>query len=586
MITYKFKYGDRFVITKSANNYKVGDTGNVIENNSVVPIVKFDGKEGTDVIHQDNADFFYGFKYNIRDVVISKEGGYYLSTPESFNDSHKPVFSTSKDKIATGKKIEHRKYANGFNWYKVEGYGNWITEEGIKLLEISSTSDNLLSEDLLKEANSRYPIGTKFIPAHVDIGLPITVKGGWFKVSDTEIQCVREEEDGFSPVLYYHGKWARISEELPSNLIAEARRRYPVGTIVCNKNLDYFCTFEITGTMFSEKTKQKHVVVNQCSVKEDGSFTVYKDGKWADVLKSPEEVKPKLVVGRWYKTIGDQFKANKYIKFAGLNDRGQVTFTERVTQDNIYEIMANNTRPNPAGCTSINNPEKSLQAVPDSEIEPFIKKSSTMFKVNDIVVVQKAYRGWEDWWVVGHIYKVSEIGEGITKFERVSGKENAFTTNSLVEDLNMRHAYLVEKYAYDNGFETLIAYKASNEKIPPDKWIVGGYIKVTRNGDYLGVNYYEGEIWKVLEIPKSGLFNAERNGQRTTFDVSECEWIGMNKPSDFGGNYISVVDPYATTKQEDEVKGFNEQEFHSRSFNKNMGIKVETEKPVEIQLKF
>jgi hypothetical protein len=73
------------------------------------------------------------FKFNIGDEIKAKPGGYYISDPKFFVESHKKQFPSSESVISG--KITERTRAQGFNWYKCGYGGNWITEEGLELVK-------------------------------------------------------------------------------------------------------------------------------------------------------------------------------------------------------------------------------------------------------------------------------------------------------------------------------------------------------------------------------------------------------------------------------------------------------------------
>lgn len=73
------------------------------------------------------------FKFNIGDEIKAKPGGYYISDPKFFVESHKKQFPSSESRISG--KITERTQAQGFNWYKCDYGGNWITEEGVELVK-------------------------------------------------------------------------------------------------------------------------------------------------------------------------------------------------------------------------------------------------------------------------------------------------------------------------------------------------------------------------------------------------------------------------------------------------------------------
>ncbi|HQP00506.1 MAG TPA: hypothetical protein PL042_07900, partial [Caldisericia bacterium] len=73
------------------------------------------------------------FKFNIGDEIKAKPGGYYISNPKFFAESHKALFPSEKS-VISGKIIE-RTQAQGFNWYRCRYDDNWITEEGVELVK-------------------------------------------------------------------------------------------------------------------------------------------------------------------------------------------------------------------------------------------------------------------------------------------------------------------------------------------------------------------------------------------------------------------------------------------------------------------
>lgn len=77
-----------------------------------------------------------------------------------------------------------------------------------------------------------------------------------------------------------------IEEELI--LIQKAKIKYPPGTKVSNYNLKYDCRFKITGIEFRRSTiTPTALLVDSNSTQDAGAYTVYDEGKWADILESP-----------------------------------------------------------------------------------------------------------------------------------------------------------------------------------------------------------------------------------------------------------------------------------------------------------
>lgn len=226
------------------------------------------------------------FKFNIGDEIKAKPGGYYFSDPKFFVESHKKQFPSRESGIL-GKIIE-RTQAQGFNWYKYGYGGNWITEEGVEIkvksksligrylkalvdcpnggsvlkgeigiiteeykgipLEVDFPSQKYyginditykkgksyelmpegfkLEDDLISEAKRRYPLGTKFRPAHIpgsDITeycivtedsifhkngdeIVLTINGRWWIKKGNP----KYGNTNYDRYVYYQGKWAEI----------------------------------------------------------------------------------------------------------------------------------------------------------------------------------------------------------------------------------------------------------------------------------------------------------------------------------------------------------------------------------------
>lgn len=70
--------------------------------------------------------------------------------------------------------------------------------------------------------------------------------------------------------------------------LQEARNRYPIGTIFSNINLGFTCTnIKVKGCEFKYNYDNR-ISICDGNTNHDGSFTVYKDGKWADIDKHDE----------------------------------------------------------------------------------------------------------------------------------------------------------------------------------------------------------------------------------------------------------------------------------------------------------
>ena len=125
----------------------------------------------------------------------------------------------------------------------------------------------------------------------------------WVYVSEVG-NAERIENAATSPLAYsvQSKSFDLLSED---SLLKEARRRYPEGTRVSNSNLGHFCAFTINSTKFHYKTVENKVIYNSSSI---GSYTIFENGKWADVIPSDKPVvedetvvvsKPKFNTGNY-----------------------------------------------------------------------------------------------------------------------------------------------------------------------------------------------------------------------------------------------------------------------------------------------
>lgn len=80
-------------------------------------------------------------------------------------------------------------------------------------------------------------------------------------------------------------------------LLKEAKKRFPIGCKVSNKNLNLNCEFIITGDGFKIELEDSgdSVLINKNSVRgiphfEGSSYTVYNNEEWAKVISYPTTI--------------------------------------------------------------------------------------------------------------------------------------------------------------------------------------------------------------------------------------------------------------------------------------------------------
>jgi hypothetical protein len=210
--------------------------------------------------------------------------------------------------------------------------------------------ETISNEELIQECLKWYPVGTKFYPAHlpnrdkycivVNNKLSISGSGDCRDIAalttDNEKwdhlkrETHGEEGNCYNRIVYFRGKWAEIilepvekktssdplfdnSEEDDSKLshdelLAKARRNYPIGTIckcLVNKNEEKIVS------------ELRWFAGSRIIQRESFETRVYKnDGgkhQWAEIIFRPEaepepmlqeESKLPLIVGQWYKHAG------------------------------------------------------------------------------------------------------------------------------------------------------------------------------------------------------------------------------------------------------------------------------------------
>lgn len=105
------------------------------------------------------------------------------------------------------------------------------------------------------------------------------------------------------------------SAKIKDVLIEEAKKRYPIGTEVCNTNLQIGYTFEVIGTTFYEDIFGD-LCIHCSSTKEGDSYTVYSKtlGEWAKITTAAKDLH--FIVGKWYKHSDNDYLA----KFLRYND--------------------------------------------------------------------------------------------------------------------------------------------------------------------------------------------------------------------------------------------------------------------------
>lgn len=163
-----------------------------------------------------------------------------------FKSMHGRAITTSK--CSTPHDNYTDKFGGGISTYSNLKHANM--EEVYRLFpeerpeEVSKTPSSI---DLLEEAKRRYPIGTKFHPAHLDNTSEycIVTNINFYKRGNVIVAKTNEGDDynlgsiygntSYNRIVYSNGKWAKIintpSKPSKDELLRITKEKYPIGTI-------------------------------------------------------------------------------------------------------------------------------------------------------------------------------------------------------------------------------------------------------------------------------------------------------------------------------------------------------------------
>jgi hypothetical protein len=159
----------------------------------------------------------------------------------------------------------------------------------------------MTKEELLAYAKEHYPIGTEFNNTNL---YPNQTICNSVVSENTHEWCgsIIDVSTNFSrQTLYKDGKWAEIKSVAMTEkeLLEEAKRKYPIGTIFSNSNLGCGCDgIKVTGEGFY-KDKWADIVIDNLSNASQGRYTVYKDGEWAKVTTPASSLSQLIATKHW-----------------------------------------------------------------------------------------------------------------------------------------------------------------------------------------------------------------------------------------------------------------------------------------------
>lgn len=336
--------------------------------------------------------------------------------------------------------------------------------------------------------------------------------------------------------------------------------------------------FLITGIGSMESIPNSNTTGRWCYLRENigNSLELMPEG-----FNPEESIKPEYIKGNWYKMINGLYK-DSVIKFDKIQDR-YIYFTEGFTQKGSY--------PWSKGTWSLDICD--LEPFDISQYADKFPTNHELYKEKSKFIVGKWYTNGQDGKSINGIYAFLDdtstpngyfpknreyfkpstkeaydkqlgpkgidghIGvDGISIDDLLAEAKRRYPpgTKYYYKDVtctregadlkchtsdNGKYVYITDGYGgsvYKDGIWSRIV-----EYSKVDKWTVGGYVRITKDGSFKGYYYRIGEVWKVTRYLNNQHVEASCGSKTTILDTNiECEWIGMEKPLE----YISGIDPY------------------------------------------
>lgn len=302
------------------------------------------------------------------------------------------------------------KYGNTTYNRNVYYKGTWATPyvEEVKEKEVQE-------DPLITEAKRRYPIGTRFYPAHIGPESEsdyCVVTNQRFRVVHNDVEILTDEgsvwtgdskdkkygNTSYNRVVRHDGKWATVApplsevkaKEAPSlskeELLEKATKDYPIGTRYESANPESPGTHTVQSTFMS--------ISNRITDNRGGS--VYCNGKWAKIVSK----------GASYKfNVGDKVQVKANGSGCSTSEIGQiVTITEQGAYGSKYG-------PGYKVSPPIGN---TLSKSHDGYIgeDSFIPAPKEEFKVGDWAVIDNLEGGMTG--IIGHKGEIVSIDYGLT----------------------------------------------------------------------------------------------------------------------------------------------------------------------------
>jgi len=177
--------------------------------------------------------------------------------------------------------------------------GNGVFSEFVELVKKGKSEKELTKEKLLEEAKRRYPVGTKFYPAHLTINkdkITIVKDELIWAENNTIIKTNRSIIGGWTGVVYHKGTWAEIIS-LPEDKIENVNPMITTESNLDKANRMFKVGMEIkTPTYNSVRILENEDFplkedLDGCIYTKTGKSELYnsKSVKWATIESTPQQ---------------------------------------------------------------------------------------------------------------------------------------------------------------------------------------------------------------------------------------------------------------------------------------------------------
>ncbi len=194
----------------------------------------------------------------------------------------------------------------------VYGGGYWST-----IIEKPQDTKEIYENNLLEEAKLKYPKGTKYINASLP-AKECSIEGELKLHVLGQINNPYQITDGYGGAVFYNNKWAEIIDP-KAELLKKAKELFPIGTVYNNSNL-----FEGKNSLPKTIVKEDYnilfnpyIVEVSCKLSNDTTYisTIYRHGKWADIISKPTPLE-EFKMDKWTtKAAEEEKKGIKYHKW-------------------------------------------------------------------------------------------------------------------------------------------------------------------------------------------------------------------------------------------------------------------------------